>query len=144
MRAFRTYGRRYAGAEMAGWADVFGKFGVNPAELGDFVHGSGIDFFLSIEASAHGPLVQEMKKRSGFDQADRFCVGKKVKRDFQGHAAVEKFVLGRPSVAHGAIVNFLGPGISLDELRRDEIGVASVGEGKKRAGAWNHAVALVL
>ena len=51
-------------------------------ELGDFVHAGGVDFFLGVEAGAHGPFVEEMEEGTGLDEADGFCVGEKVERDF--------------------------------------------------------------
>src|SRR5438128_6587284 len=83
-----------AGAEMAGRADVASEFGVDFAELGDFVHGGLVDFFLGVKAGAHGPFVQEMEERAGFVEADGFGVGKKIESAFRRNAAVEELILG--------------------------------------------------
>src|SRR5947208_10516709 len=66
---------------MAGRADVAREFRMDFAELGDFVHGSLKDFFLRIEASAHGPFVEQVEERAGFVEADGFGVGKNVKSE---------------------------------------------------------------
>ena len=87
--AFGADGGGDAGAEMAGWADVAGELRMDFAELGDFVHGGGVDFFLGVEAGAHGPFVEEMEERAGFDEANGFGIGKKVESDFGRDAAVE-------------------------------------------------------
>src|SRR5580658_2110535 len=63
------------GAEMARGTDVAGELGVDLAELGDFVHGGGVDLFLGVEAGAHGPFVEKMEEGAAFDQADGFGVG---------------------------------------------------------------------
>src|SRR6266852_5723691 len=78
-----------AGAEMAGRADVAREFGVDFAELGEFVHGGLVDFFLGVEAGAQDPFVEEMEKRAGFVETDGFGVGEKVESDFGRHAAIE-------------------------------------------------------
>ena len=114
------------------------------AELGDFVERGAVDFLLGVEAGAHGPFVEEMEERAGFDEADGFGVGENVESDFCGNAAVEKFVLGGPGFAHGAVVEFAGARIVFEEHGGDVIGLASVGEGEQRAGAGDHAMALVL
>ncbi len=106
VRAFGAEGSGDAGAEMAGRADVTCEFGMNFAELGDFVHGGLIDFFLGIEAGAHGPFVEEMEERTGFVEADGFGVWQEIESDFRGDAAVEELIFRGPSVAHGAVVNF--------------------------------------
>jgi len=49
---------------MAG--NVAREFWMDFTELGDFVHGGLVDFFLGVEASAHGPFVDEMEERAGF------------------------------------------------------------------------------
>ena len=142
--AFGADGGGDVGAEMAGGADVFGELGMDLAELGDFVHAGGVDFFLGVEAGAHGPFVKEMEEGAGFDEADGFGVGEEVESDFRGDSFVEEFIFGGPSVLHGAIVEFLGAGILREESGSDVVGLAGVGEGEERAGAGNHAVALVL
>jgi len=81
------------------------------AELGDFVHARGVDFFLGVEAGAHGPFVEEMEEGSGLDEANGFGVGEKVESDFWGDAFVEEFIFGGPGVVHGAVVEFFGAGI---------------------------------
>jgi len=100
------------------------------AELGDFVERGFVDFFLGVEAGAHGPFVEEMKERAGFDEANGFGVGQNVESDFGGDAAVEEFVLGGPGFAHGAVVEFAGAGIFFEERGRDVVGLARVGEGE--------------
>ena len=62
MRALGADGRGDSRAEMAGWADVASKFGLDSAKLGDFVHGCVINLFLCVKAGAHGPLMEEMKE----------------------------------------------------------------------------------
>ena len=89
VRAFGADGGGDAGAEVAGRADVAGELWMDGAEFGDFVHGGVVDFFLGVEASAHGPFVEEMQERAGFDEANGFCVRKKIERDFGRNAAVE-------------------------------------------------------
>ncbi len=120
------------------------EFRMDAAELGDFVHGSGVDFFLGVEAGAHGPFVEEMEERAGFDEANGFCVGQKIERDFGADAAIEKCVFGGPGVVHGALIDFACARIFSEQLRCDEVGLARVGESEKRARAGDHAVALVL
>jgi len=87
--AFGADGRGNAGADVAGRTDVFGELGMNAAEFGDFVHGGGVDFFLGIEAGAHGPFVEKVKERAGLDKANSFRVGKKIESDFRRDTAVE-------------------------------------------------------
>src|SRR5450432_2573357 len=70
VRAFGADGGRDAGADVAGRADVAGEFGLDGAELVEFVHGGFVDFFLSVEASAQGPFMGRMGGRTGFAQAD--------------------------------------------------------------------------
>src|SRR5690348_2084444 len=106
--AFGADGSGDAGAEMTRGTDEAGELWMDFAKLGHFVHGSLVDLFLSVEAGAHGPFVEEMEKRAGFDEADGFGVGEEIKSDFGGDAAVEEFVFGGPSVAHGAVVDFPG------------------------------------
>src|SRR5271168_1590412 len=65
--AFGADGCGDSGAEVAGGADVFGDLGVDLAELGEFVHGGLVDFFLGVEAGAHGPFVEEVEEGAGFD-----------------------------------------------------------------------------
>src|SRR5713226_7156175 len=89
MGAFGADGRGDAGANVAGRADVASEFGVDFAELGDFVHGGLVDFFLGVEAGAHGPFVDEVEKRAGFVEANGFGVGKKIESKFRGDAAIE-------------------------------------------------------
>ena len=85
------------------------------ADLRDFVHGGVVNFFLRVETGAHGPFVEEMQERAGFDQADGFGVGKQIESDLRRHAAIEKLILGGPGILHGAIVDFLGAWILLQE-----------------------------
>ena len=113
MGAFGADGSGDAGAEVAGWADVFGELRMDLAELSDFVERGLIDFFLGVEAGAHGPFVQEMEKGTGFYEADGLGVGQKIERDFLRYGAIEESVLGIPGLLHGAVVNFLARGFSL-------------------------------
>src|SRR6267154_3088124 len=76
--AFGTDGSGDAGADVAGWADVASKFGMDFAELGEFVHRGLVDFFLGVEASAHSPFVDEVEQRTGFVKANGFGVGEKI------------------------------------------------------------------
>ncbi len=92
MGAFGADGRGDAGANVAGRADVAGESGMDFAELGELVHGGLVDFFLGVEAGAHGPFVNEMEERAGFVEADGFGVREEIKGDFGRDAAVEKFV----------------------------------------------------
>ena len=117
---------------------------MNFAELRDLVHRGLVDFFLRIETSAHGPFVQEVKERTGFDEADGFGVGKKVEGEFGFDAAIDELIFCGPGVVHGAIVDFFGARIFLKEHGSDVVGLAGVGEGKERARAGDHAMALVL
>src|SRR5208337_3365753 len=142
--AFGANGGGDAGAKVAGRADVAGELGMDFAELGDLVHGGVVDFFLGVEAGAHGPFVEEMEEGTGFDEADGLGVGKQVEGDFGRDAAVEELVFGGPGVTHGAGVEFQGAGIFLEKLGGDVVGLAGVGEREKRAGAGDHAVTLVL
>ena len=142
--AFGANGSGDVGAEVAGGADVFGELGVDLAELGDFVHAGGVDFFLGVEAGAHGPFVEEMEEGAGLDEANGFGVGEKVESDFGLDARIEELIFGGPGVLHGAIVEFFGAGVLREESGSDVVGLAGVGEGEERAGAGNHAVALVL
>src|SRR5258708_6604605 len=77
------------GTDVAGGADVSSEFGVDFAELGEFVHGGLVDFFLGVEAGAHGPFVEEMEERAGFVEADGLGVGEEIERDLRGDAASE-------------------------------------------------------
>src|SRR5260370_5567254 len=76
--AFGADGSGDAGANVAWGADVASEFGMDFAELGEFVHGGLVDFFLGVEAGAHGPFVNEMEERAGFVEADGFGVGEEV------------------------------------------------------------------
>ena len=129
---------------MAGWADVFGEFGMDAAEFCDFVHGGGVDFFLRVETGTHGPFMEEVEKGAGFDEANGFSVREKVESDFGRDAAVEKDVFCGPSFVHSAFVDFVGARIFFEKLRRDEVGFTRVGERQEWARAWDHAMALVL
>jgi hypothetical protein len=142
--AFGADGGGDVGAELAGGADVLGELRMDLAELGDFVHAGGVDFFLGVEAGAHGPFVEEMEERARFDEADGFGIGKKIESDFERNAAVEEIIFGGPGVVHGAVVEFFGARILREESGSDVVGVAGVGESEKRAGAGDHAMALVL
>lgn len=126
--AFGADGGGDVGAEMAGRADVAGEFGMDFAELGDFVHGGGVDFFLGVEAGAHGPFVEKMEEGAGFDEADGFGVGEDVESNFGRDAPIEELILGSPGVVHGAVVDFFGAGILREECGSDVVGVAGVGE----------------
>src|SRR5260370_16962913 len=62
--AFSADGGGDASADVARGADVASKFGMDFAELGEFVHGRLVDFFLGVESGAHGPFVDEIKHRA--------------------------------------------------------------------------------
>jgi len=62
---------------------------MNFAELRYFVERGAVDFFLGVEAGAHGPFVEKMEERTGFDQANGFGVGENVKSNFGRDAAIE-------------------------------------------------------
>jgi len=49
---------------------------VDFAELGNFVEGGAVDFFLGVEAGTHGPFVEEMEEGAGFDEADDLALGR--------------------------------------------------------------------
>jgi len=66
VRAFGADGSGDAGADVAGRPNVAGEFWVDFAELGEFVHGGSVDFFLGVEAGAHGPFVEKVEERAGF------------------------------------------------------------------------------
>src|SRR5215470_1628857 len=70
MRAFGADRRGDAGAKMARRADVAREFGMDFPKLRDFVHRGLKNFFLRVEAGAHGPFVEQMKQRAGFVEAD--------------------------------------------------------------------------
>ena len=106
--AFGTDGSGDTGAEIAGRTNVFCELGMDFADLGDFVERGLVDFFLSVEAGAHGPFVEEMKKGAGFDEANGFGVGQEIERDFLRDSAIEKLIFRVPGIVHGAVVNFPG------------------------------------
>src|SRR2546425_3222616 len=72
MRAFRADGRGDACAKMTGRADESCNFRVDLAELGDLFQGCLVNFFLRVEAGAHGPFVEQVKQRAGLDQPNGF------------------------------------------------------------------------
>ena len=123
---------------------MFCELGMDLAELGDFVHARGVDFFLGVEAGAHGPFVEEMEERAGFDKADGFGVGEKIESDFGLDARIDELIFGGPGVLHSAVVEFFRAGILAEEGGSDVVGVAGIGESEKGARAGDHAVALVL
>src|SRR6266404_1627369 len=125
--AFGADGGGDAGAEVARRTNVAGKLGLDFAELGEFVHGGLVDFFLGVETGAHGPFVEEMEERTGFDEANGFCVGQKIERDFLREATNEELIFGVPGVLHGAIVDFFGARIVPEQRGSDVIGFARVG-----------------
>src|SRR6266851_10512836 len=88
VRALGADGGGDARAEVAWGADVAGELRMDFTELRDFVEGGAVDFLLGVEASAHGPFVEEMEERAGLDEADGFGVGENVESDFGGDAAV--------------------------------------------------------
>src|SRR5467141_2611801 len=92
VRAFGADGRGDSGTDVAGRADVACKFWMDFPELGDLVHGSLVDFFLGVEAGAHGPFVNEMEERAGFVEANGFGVGEKIEGDFRRDAAIEELI----------------------------------------------------
>ncbi len=128
MRALRADGSGDTGAEMTGRANVARKLRVDFTKLGNFVHRSIVDFFLGVEASAHGPFVKEMKERAGLNKANGFGVGKNVKSDLRGNAAVEQFILGGPGIMHSAIVDFLRARIAGKKHGRDVIRISRIGQ----------------
>src|SRR5208337_707634 len=142
--AFGANGSGDAGAEVAGRADVASEFGLNGAKLRDFVHGGVVDLFLGVEARAHGPFVEQVEERAGFDETNRLGVGEEIKSDFGGNAAVQQLVFGGPSVVHGAAVDFAGARIPRKELWCDVVGITGIGESEKRARTGDHAVTLIL
>lgn len=131
--AFGTDWGGDAGAKMAGRADVPGELRMDFAELGDFVERGLINFFLGVEAGAHGPFVEEMEERAGFDEANGFGVGEQVERNFERDAAIEELVFGVPGVLHGAVVDFPGARIVFEKGGSDVVGLAGVGQGEQRA-----------
>lgn len=114
------------------------------AELGNFVQGGAVDFFLGVEAGPHGPFVEKMEQGAGLDQADGFGVGENVECDFRRGTTVEQFVFGAPGFLHGAVVEVAGAGIIFQEHGRDVVRLTGVGESEKRTRARDHAVTLVL
>ena len=85
-----------------------------------------------------------MEERAGFDEADGFCVGKKIESDLRRDAAIEKLIFGGPGVLHGAKVEFLRTRIFVQKHGSDEVRFASVGEGEQWTGSRDHTMALVL
>src|SRR3974377_1275003 len=140
VRALGANGRGDSCAQMAWWADVSGKLGLYLSEVRNFIHRGVVDFLLRVEAGAHGPFVQKVEQRTGFDETNGFCVWKDIQGNFRGHAAIEKPILGRP----GFLTRALGPGVRArilsEEPRGDVIGFARVGEGQKWARAGDHAM----
>src|SRR5260370_19160027 len=108
VRALGADGCGDAGSKVARGTDIASKLRVDFAELGDFVEGGAVDFFLGVEAGANGPFVEEMEEGAAFDEANGFGVGEKDESVFDGDAAVEEFVLGGPGFAHGAVVEVAG------------------------------------
>src|SRR5438874_6320054 len=113
MGAFGTDGSGDSGAEKTWRTDVLGQLRMDSAELGDFVERGLVDFFLSVEAGAHGPFMEKMEKRARFDETNRFGIGQKIERDFLRDAAIEELVFGIPGVLHGAVVDFFGARIGV-------------------------------
>src|SRR5580698_8832550 len=74
VRAFGADGRGDSGAQDARWADVTRELREDFTDLSHFVHGGFVDFFLGVEAGAHGPFVEQVEERAGFYQADGFGV----------------------------------------------------------------------
>src|SRR6266850_833029 len=144
VRAFGADGGGDAGADMAGRANVARKFWMDFAELGDFVHGSLIDFFLRVEAGAHRPFVNEMEERAGFIQTDGLGVGEEIESDFRRYAAIEELIFCVPGVVYGAVVDFFCAWVGGEEHRGDVVRFAGVGQSEERARAGDHAMALVL
>ncbi len=46
--------------------------------------------------------MEKVKKRAGFDEANRFGIGQNVKSNFGWHAANEEFIFGGPGIVHGS------------------------------------------
>src|SRR5260370_21688646 len=102
VRALGADGCGDAGSKVARGTDIASKLRVDFAELGDFVEGGLVDFFLGVEAGAHGPFVEEMEEGAGFDEANGFGVGENVESDFGGEPAVQECVPGGSGFAHSA------------------------------------------
>src|SRR6266436_6427468 len=119
--AFGADGCGDAGTNVAGGADVAREFWMDFAELGDFVHGGLVDFFLGVEAGAHGPFVNEMEERAGFVQADGFGVREEIEGDFRRDATIEELIFCVPGVVHGAVIDLFGAGIGGEEPRSDVV-----------------------
>jgi len=51
-----------------------------------------VDFFLGVEAGAHGPFVDEMEERAGFVQANGLGVGEEIEGHLRGDAAIEELI----------------------------------------------------
>ncbi len=117
---------------------------MNFAELGYFVERGAVDFFLGVEAGAHGPFVEKMKEGAGFDQADGFRVGQNVESDFGRNAPIEKLIFCGPGFGHGAVVEVAGARIIFEKHGRDVVRLSRVGQCEERARTGDHAVALVL
>src|SRR5437762_8663023 len=126
VRAFSANGRGDAGAKMARRPNITRKLRMDFAKLCDFVHRGLKDFFLGVEAGAHGPFVEQMEQRAGFVQANGFGVGENVKSDFERHAAIEKLIFSQPRIMHGAVVCFFGAWIRSEKHGRDVVGLARV------------------
>jgi len=127
VRAFGADGGGDVGAEVAGGANVFGELGMDLAELGDLIHAGGVDFFLGVEAGAHGPFVEEVEEGAGLDETDGFGVGEEIESDFWLDACIDEFIFGGPGVLHAAVVEFLGARILREESGSDVVGLARVG-----------------
>src|ERR1700723_4457910 len=102
--AFGADGGGDSSAEIAWRADVTREFGEHFADLLHFLDGGLVDFFLGVEAGAHGPFMEKVEERAGFDEANRFRIGQKIEGKPCWNAAIEKLVFRGPGFGHRAFV----------------------------------------
>ena len=98
------------------------------AEFGKFVHRGLIDFFLSVKAGTHRPLVKQVQKRTGLDQANGLCVRQEVKSNFGRNAAIEESIFRPPRIMHRSFVEFPSARILTQQNGRDVVEFASIRE----------------
>ena len=75
--------------DIARRSDVAAQSGNAARHLIHFLDRRLIDFLLCVEAGSHCPLMEQVKKGAGFDQADGFGVRKQVQREFAWDTAIE-------------------------------------------------------
>ena len=126
MGAFGADGGGDSGAEIARGADVTREFGEHFADLFHFLDGGLVDFFLGVEAGAHGPFMEKVEERAGFDEANRFRIGQKIERKLCWNAAIEQFVFCVPRLVHRAFVDFARAQIVADQCGSDVVRRACV------------------